>query len=261
MTSVKTVFFAAMLIAVLLLPAVVIGQATALSHRPDKRIDQTKSYNWAGYVVASSFSSPQNTVTMVNGSWVVQTVSSSKKSTYSSQWVGIGGFFSGDSSLIQTGTESDSAHGQTSYYAWYELLPAAETPLGSGYPVSPGDKINAFVFLISTNYWNITINDSTKGWHFTIAVTYNSSQESAEWIEERPSIAGSLTTLANFGTAQYGSTYTSVSKTNYATVGSTTSPIGALTSQSITMVSFNGRTLAQPSSLTSDSTSFTVSYG
>ncbi len=195
---------------------------------------------------------------MANGSWIVQTVAASRKPTYSAQWVGIGGFF--DSTLIQTGTSSDSASGATNYYAWYELLPAAETPLGSGYPVSPGDRINAFVLLAGTNSWNITINDLSQPWHFSIIVSYTSSQTSAEWIEERPAISGSLTTLANFGTADYGQNYVpAAANTNYATVGGSTSPIGSLTWQSITMVSNNLRTLATPSAL-SGGTSFTVQY-
>ncbi len=217
------------------------------------------SLNWAGYAVASSFSSPQPTVTMVNGSWTVQTVVRSRKPTYSAQWVGIGGYF--DSSLIQTGTSSDAAGGTTSYYAWYELLPASETQLGSSYPVSAGDTINGFVFLVSTNNWNITLNDLTKGWHFSIIVNYASSQTSAEWIEERPSIAGSITSLANFGTSYYGDDYVpSVPNTNYATVGGNTQPIGSLTYQSITMVANNGKLLAVPSTLSADGTSFTVKY-
>ncbi len=236
-----------------------VSAATSTYATPRKPYKDTQyALNWAGYVVASSFSTPQPTVTMVNGSWTVQAVQASKKPVYSSQWVGIGGFF--DSSLIQTGTESDSASGTTTYNAWYELLPAAETPLPSGYPVSPGDKINAFVFLISVNYWNITINDLTKGWHFSIAVSYASSQKSAEWIEERPSIAGSLTTLANFGTSYFGLDYTSVASTNYANVSGTVSSLGSLTNQQIIMVSNNGRNLAVPSSLTSDGTSFSVTY-
>ncbi len=225
------------------------------AHAPVK--DVTYSLNWAGYVVTSSTS----TITMVNGSWVVQTVASSKRQTYSAQWVGIGGF--SDSTLIQTGTSSDSASGTTKYYAWYELLPASETQLGSAYLVNPGDDINAFVALVNTNSWNITINDLTRPWHYSIIVSYVSSQKSAEWIEERPAIAGSLTTLANFGTASYGGDYISqfpLSNTNCATVGTSTSPIGAFAYQSISMVSSNGRILAQPSSLTVDGTSFTVKY-
>ncbi len=218
------------------------------------------SLNWAGYVAASSFSSPSASVTTVSGSWIVQNVASSRKPTYSSQWVGIGGYFSGDNTLIQTGTESDSANGATNYYSWYELLPASETPLGSGYPVSPGDIMSATISLTGTNTWSITLTDGIQ-WTFSKTVTYTSSQQSAEWIEERPSIAGSLTTLANFGTAQYGTGYTSVPNTNYATIGgSTSAAIGSFPYQSITMLNNPGRIIAQPSTLTYSGTSFTVTY-
>ncbi len=236
-----------------------ISTVTAISSTPRRPYKNTQyALNWAGYVVASDFNNPQPIVTMANGSWIVQTVSTSKKPAYSSQWVGIGGYF--ESTLIQTGTESDSGQGTTNYYAWYELLPAAETPLPTGYPVNPGDRMNALIFLVSTNSWNITLNDLTKPWHYSIIVSYTSSQQSAEWIEERPSIAGSITTLANFGTASFGYDYTTISNTNYATINSVTAPIGSLTYQSIIMVNNNGRNLAVPSALTSDGTSFTVSY-
>ena len=80
----------------------------------------TGSLNWAGYAVSES--SP--TVTSVLGSWIVQPAQPNVNATYSSQWIGIGGF--SDSSLIQTGTESDYYNGSAHYDAWYELLPAFE---------------------------------------------------------------------------------------------------------------------------------------
>ena len=225
-------------------------------------LDALNSLNWAGYVVASDFSSPQATVTSATGSWVVQTVAPSKRPVYSTQWVGIGGFFSGDNSLIQTGTSSNSANGNTNYFAWYELLPASETPLGNSFPVSAGDNMGATVSTSGGNSWTITLTDvsATPSWTFTTTVTYASSMKSAEWIEERPAIAGSLTTLANFGTAEYGQVYTSVSGTSYATIGGSTLPIGSLSHQSITMVSSPGKLLAKPSALSNDGTSFTVVY-
>jgi hypothetical protein len=236
-----------------------------LSHVPNLRVNQVLSLNWAGYVVASSFSSPSHTVTAAYGSWVVQTVSPTFRPEYSSQWVGIGGYFAGDSSLIQTGTESDSALGTTSYYAWYELLPAPETVI-HGFTVGPGDKIFAEVFVVkvinsTTQEWNITIDDVTRGEHFSILVDYSSSMLSAEWIEERPSIAHSLTTLADFSVSYFGFDYTGIQMTEEATVNGITGTIGQLNHVSITMVSRNFQVLATPSTLSYDGTSFSVTYG
>ncbi|MGB9728418.1 MAG: G1 family glutamic endopeptidase [Thermoprotei archaeon] len=247
-------------ILLLLIPSFSPTTDVTASHNVPK--NQVYSLNWAGYVVASSFTNPTPSVTAVNGSWIVQTVQPSKKPVYSSQWIGIGGFFSGDNSLIQTGTESDSWQSQTFYYAWYELLPASETRI-SGYVVKPGDYMFAMIFMVriintTTQEWNITLNDLTQNEHFSILVNYTSSMLSAEWIEERPAIAGSLTILANFGTAYYGYDYTNIQNTNYATIGGITARIGDLPHEYVIMVSNNGKVLAQPSPLTTDGTSFYV---
>ncbi|MDG6924232.1 MAG: hypothetical protein JRN67_13195 [Nitrososphaerota archaeon] len=262
--------------------------AVNITNRPNEHITNTTSSNWAGYVVASTFSQTctgngkhktctgaSPVVTAAYGSWIVQTVSASSSNTYSSQWVGIGGYF--DSTLIQTGTESDYVSGAASYNAWYELLPASETPISM--TVSPGNVINASVVCVSsctssTQSWNITLDDVTTGAHFSIVTSYSSSLLSAEWIEERPALCFaavcSLSTLANFGTANYGTQYTSVLPTNYAVVSSvsaTPQPIGSLPYQSITMESCSGHgpnsctTLASPSTLSDSGTSFYVTYG
>ncbi|EQD79937.1 hypothetical protein B1A_01415, partial [mine drainage metagenome] len=217
-----------------------------------------------GYVVASNFNKPAHVVTRVSGSWTVQSVSSSSSSTYSSQWIGIGGFFAHDRSLIQTGTESDYSSGSAQYNAWYEMLPASETPI-SGFAVSPGDTISSAILYAGiaphhTQYWNIYLNDTTQNEHFFIQVTYKSSMLSAEWIEERPEIGGKLSTLADFGTAYYGSDYTSVSRTNYATINGVNTALGSLPYESITMTTSSGALYAQPSALTSDGISFSVTY-
>lgn len=251
--------FSLVLLLIFALPVIEASSAAAITNRPNLQINNSISLNWAGYVVASDFNTPSPVVTSVNGSWVVQTVVPSKRATYSSQWVGIGGAF--DNSLIQTGTASESSGGVQYYYAWWETLPNAETRI-TGFQVSPGDVINAFVFLTDTsNQWNITLNDLTQNEHFSIIVSYASSQTSAEWIEERPSIAGSLTTLANFGTADYGHQYTYVSNTNFATVNGVTAAIGSLNYQAVTMVSPSLKVLATSTSLTDGGSSFTVIYG
>jgi hypothetical protein len=70
-----------------------------------------------------------------------------------------------------------------------------------------------------------------------------------------------LTTLANFGKAYYGLDYTSVSNTNVVVINGVTYTIGASPNYvAITMVNNKGATLATPSSLSTDGTSFYVSY-
>lgn len=219
-----------------------------------------ESLNWAGWVGSSS--SP--VANSVQGSWIVQTAGKSSSATYSAQWIGIGGF--SDGTLIQTGTEADYYSGSAHYTAWYELLPASETPI-SGFTVSPGDVISANIVPgTAKNTWIINLADITKNEGFTITVTYNSSKLSAEWIEERPEICSStcsLSSLANFSASYYGNDYTSVTSTNYANMGSGLQQISSLPGlTSITMVNESSKgvitPLAQPSALTADGTSFSV---
>lgn len=285
----RYVISALALMTVIFASTLFMSAAVNVSSRPNERITNAASSNWAGYVVASTFtqtctgrgrhqtcSGPSAVVTAAYGSWMVQTANPSSSDSYSSQWVGIGGYFSGDSTLIQTGTESDYISGAASYNAWYEVLPAGETVI-TNVPVQPGDLIDASVVCTSscstsTQTWRITLTDATTGATKMTTVTYSSSLLSAEWIEERPAICFggvcTLTTLANFGTAHYGSDLTSQTGTNYATLSNSNLPIGSLNNQPITMVNCSGHgphatctTLATPSPPSLDGTSFTVTQG
>lgn len=242
-------------------------QPSIITQHPVSTLDSTtiSSLNWAGYAAASG-TTPSPTVTAVYGSWIVQKVQATLGSKYSSQWIGIGGFFSGDKSLIQTGTESDSGNGKTKYAVWWETLPKAETAISQ--PVSPGDVMSASIVCVSscvsgTQTWTITVHDVTKGWTFAKTLSYSSSLKSAEWIEERPALClilvCKLTNLANFGTAKYGQVYTSIAGTGFATIGATTAAIGGLPNIEISMTgSSGGAVIAQPSPLSADGSSFIV---
>ena len=221
----------------------------------------TELLNWAGYVgIVSSHSA-----TSVQGSWTVQAAAPSSSATYSAQWAGIGGF--NDGTLIQAGTEIDYYNGAAHYTAWYELLPAYETVI-SNLPVSPGDNIYVNITAVPNraNNWTITLIDKTTGEGFTINASYQSSQNSSEWVEERPEVCSSscsLANLTNFGESYYGYDYTGNALTNYAEMGYGIQPVSQLPGlTSMTMVSNTAAAiLAQPSPLTSDGTSFSVSYG
>jgi hypothetical protein len=179
--------------------------------------NQWVSSNWSGYVVAkfqtgSKFTSAQMT-------WVVPAVTYGKSSDstnsheYSANWVGIGGFCkslacsAADQTLIQLGTEQDVApDGTTNYYAWYEKLPAAETPI-AGFAVAPGDTITASLSCGGTctqkkQTWALTMTNETTGHTWSKSVNYASSELSVEWIEEAPYQNGVLP-LADFGTAMF----------------------------------------------------------
>ena len=57
----------------------------------------------------------ESEVTTFVGSWVVPTVQSTVYNTYSSVWVGIGGF--GENSLFQLGTAQQCVNSVVNYYA------------------------------------------------------------------------------------------------------------------------------------------------
>lgn len=224
--------------------------------------------NWAGYVAYASSSGTSHTVTSVSGSWIVQTVQSSGKAAYSAQWIGIGGYFSGDSSLIQTGTSSISGSGSTYYNAWYEILPSAETTVSMA--VAPGDLMQAHIYMVSGSYgsaqtWDIYLNDTSTGSHFFKQLSYASSLLSAEWVEERPALLKgatlTLSTLANFGTADYGQQYTGIAGTNAAIISGISGSISSFAHTNMNMVSSSGSTLATTGSLSVSGTSFQVVYG
>lgn len=237
------------------------------------------SYNWAGYVVATSQAALDNPdtasyeslaapiVTEAHGSWIVQAVNGSG-TNYSAQWVGIGGYFGNDSTLIQTGTSSDTSSNKASYNAWYELLPSTEVAINM--TVAPGDNMNASIVCLAscanaTQTWRITLTDTSTGQYFTKVVSYSSKMLTAEWIDERPEICRgpkcSLTSLAYFNQAYYGLDYSGIAGTEYATFNALPEALASVPYESVTMFNANGAALATPSAPTTDQTSFSVAYG
>ena len=227
------------------------------------------STNWSGYAVTGSTGS----VTSVIGSWKVPAVTGST-TAYAAFWTGIDGFSS--STVEQTGTISESSSSGAIYYAWYEFYPSPMYQITS-VPIKPGDTILASVtytgssgssgrgfFGRSGSKFTVTITDETAGKSYTTTGTVtNAARSSAEWIAEAPSSYRGVLPLSNFGTAYYGSDYTSVAGTCSATVSGSTGSIGSFGSavQTITMVSNSGATKALPSTpLSSDGTSFTVTW-
>jgi len=178
--------------------------ATGLSHHVRIGVDSGSSgsttatgwasSNWSGYAITGG------PYTSVSGTWTVPAVARTKKATYSSNWVGIDGF--NNSSLIQTGTEQDFFNGGAHYNAWWEILPAPETPINS-IGVRPGDVMSASITKGSSGTWLISIRDTSTGQSFTTQQTYSGPLTSAEWIEEAPTVNGHIATLAHYGSATF----------------------------------------------------------
>lgn len=174
----------------------------AVTHAPRIRLKPSQattaggygwsSSNWSGYALSGSAGQYSN----ITGSWIVPTVSPTKGSTYSSSWIGIDGF--NNNNLIQTGTEQDYYSGKTHYDAWWEILPAAETVITS-MTVMPGDHMTAAIKNDGNGNWTITLDDVTRSETFTTTQAYTGPAESAEWIQEAPTIGGHVATLADYG--------------------------------------------------------------
>ncbi len=158
------------------------------------------SRNWSGYAVTGS------AITSVVGHWTVPTVQTpakrgqQRKNAYSSTWVGIDGDTNSD--LIQAGTEQDWQRrvrrqpGAAFYQAWWEILPAAETPIAS-ITVHPGDAMTVSITKGVSNQWTIVVTDTTTGQTFSTVQTYTGYEDSAEWIQEAPTIGRRVATLAD----------------------------------------------------------------
>jgi len=208
------------------------------------------SPQWSGYVAMSNLLLRQPVVTSVSGSWTVPVVNSSDGDAYSAAWVGIGGY--GENSLIQTGTLQGYRNGRVTYYAWYELLPNTAVRIQS-MDVQPGDAITASVSLVDSNQtlWLIELSDITSGESFSRTFRYNSSRLSAEWVVERPTVAGNITDLANFGSVTF--------RNCTATVENTAGTVSNFPGYQLVM--YDDQTqLVKVSALNRDGSSFTVSY-
>ncbi len=147
------------------------------------------SDNWSGYALQGG---PYRAIT---GSWTVPAVAASASDTYSATWVGIDGRTNND--LIQTGTEQNSVSGHTTYYAWWEILPAVETFLPS-IAVHPGDTMSASIAQTRGNTWRISITDRSDGQSFQTSQQYFGPTDSADWIQEAPTVGGQISTLASY---------------------------------------------------------------
>jgi Peptidase A4 family len=237
----------------------------ALAGAPSAFADTTQSTNWAGY--AAHGSSYRN----VQGTWVQPGVRCARgMQTYSSYWVGIGGYSASSNALEQIGTELDcSAFGRVSSTAWYELVPAPSTRIRLA--VRPGDVMQAAVS-ISGNSVTVTLNDITRRQGFRKTVRASSLDlTSAEWIVEAPSeciSANSCQTLplANFGSASFSS---SSAQTTSGRVGSIVNPAWQTTkinlrpdSRRFIVNTTSGPAIgiATPSGLQAGGTGFRVSY-
>jgi len=246
--------------------SVPLSSVAAMSANPMIRAGDSnfQSTNWSGYAVTGATGS----ITIAQGSWIVPPVTcSSGEKSYSAYWVGIDGFTS--TTVEQTGTDSDCAHGVPAYYAWYEFYPKASKDI-SKITVHAGDKIGALVSYANGKF-KVSIEDFTTGKAFSTTGTVSAAaRSSAEFIVEAPETCiltkCTLTKLSDFGTAGFGGDNTGITAAMTCAVA-TTGAVASLGSygaavQEITMVSQSSSSVvkSQPSVLSADGTSFTVQW-
>ena len=182
------------------------GSSPARPARPALPAHQAKNHstvestNWSGYVDRAPAGGH---ITSVIGHWVVPSAQSLPPG-FSAAWTGIGGF--GTTDLIQAGTTTNSLGG-AQYYAWFELLPDAETPIAAcsrdaSCTVNPGDSIAVHIDSTGGEGWRIRIDDQGH-WSWSANVTYRSTQSTAEWVLESPSVGAGPTMLANVGAVTF----------------------------------------------------------
>jgi hypothetical protein len=217
--------------------AVIIVHTTTFADQ----ITSDTSSNWSGYIGQSG------AYTGVSGTWTVPALTYSTTMTSNATWVGIGGKVTSD--LIQAGVYEIANSDGSSYQAWYEMLPNDSTPVNL--TVHPGDSISVAILETSQNVWNIVLTNNTSKQQFEKTVTYTSSLSTAEWIQERPLINGTLSTLSGFTPI----TFTGAT----AVQNGVRVPLAQTNPQTINLIdTFANTALSVPSPINTNGTSFSV---
>jgi hypothetical protein len=143
---------------------------------------------------------------MVQGTWREPRLTCRhNQQTFSSYWVGIGGYSLRSRALEQVGTEVDcTAAGRARAFAWYELVPAPS--IAVALPVPPGDMIRGAVTVHGRTV-HVSLADLSR--HRSFSRTLHAPQvdvSSAEWIVEAPSDCMSTNTCVTLPLGDFGST-------------------------------------------------------
>jgi len=158
------------------------------------KFNTVSSNNWAGFATYGDhfrFVSTTYTIPSIN-------CGISPDGSFDSQWVGLDGYTS--STVEQVGTYAECSGGTASYFAFYEMFPAASVAFTG---VSPGDSVTASVYFNGLQY-ELTLVDNTNG-----PVGFSTSQAcpsgskcknaNAEIISEVPNGGPPTASLADYG--------------------------------------------------------------
>jgi Peptidase A4 family len=245
----------------LIAEAALVAGVAAIAAGPATAAAATISTNWSGYVAhrgGVKFRSAAAT-------WTEPAPACGTPfSSYSSAWVGLGGFRSTSSALEQIGVELDCrAGGGPRMFAWYELVPAPAMRIGM--PVGPGDTIKASVTVIGRAA-ALKLTDTTRRETFSRTIkTPAVDVTSADWIVEAPSACFRnnycrTLPLANFGTVSFAGAAATTTTRHQGPIASprwTATKIALLPSRA-NYVFFGSAAGATPSALSSGGSAFAV---
>jgi hypothetical protein len=218
------------------------------------------SANWGGYAISGTnpLTGLPTSFTTVSASWVAPKVVCTPRSTsYSSFWVGLGGFSEDSRVLEQIGTESSCiGAGATDYGMWYELAPAPM--VHPKLKIFVGNRVSASVTVVGTNV-TLRLDNLTRHTFFQKTVVVPAPDlSSAEWIAEAPTACNAdgqcgVLPLANFRSVSFTQAV--------ATGDGHTGPISdtAWLATPIWLVAKPARG-AVPGALSPDGTSFSIAW-
>jgi len=168
------------------------------------------SSNWSGYAAISPDPEAPAEFTDVTSTWRVPKSScTANRISSAAFWVGLGGYDPASNSLEQlgTGADCDGSSKVPTYYAWWELVPAASVKIPL--TIKAGDTINAAV-LVKGQTIVFSLKNTTRHTRFSkvLTTTQDLDTASAEWIAEAPSDCSSTgrcrpVPLTNFGTVTF----------------------------------------------------------
>jgi Peptidase A4 family len=178
-------------------------------HRPRMRIAEAteSSTNWSGAV---QFASSGNAFKWVQGTWTVPNVYAPVQNplgwSYCSSWIGIDG--DGSNDVCQAGVEHEifgpEGLSVRICYPWWEWFPENEIQIPN-FPVYAGDQVTCLICTTGAGATKASIffTNLSSGMSTSFLITAPSGTQlagnSAEWIVERPSVNGALTSLADYG--------------------------------------------------------------
>jgi hypothetical protein len=225
---------------VLLALAAAAGGTAKASARPfgaRSTVTPEISSNWSGYAALAADPAAPVEFTDVTATWrQPKSTCTAGRVSSAAFWVGLGGYDPSSTSLEQlgTGADCDGDSKVPTYYAWWELVPAASVRIPL--KVNPGDTISAAV-LVQGQTIAFSLKNLTRHTRFSKRLTPNQTLDtaSAEWIAEAPSDCSSAgrcrpVPLTNFGSV----TFSNIAAIGNAHPGTLTDP--AWTSTAIELI-------------------------